>query len=211
MTTWVIIPVKALDQAKMRLAKAMTPPARAGLVRAMLAHVVTTAQAAPSVDHLTLIGPSRHGLPASLPLLPDPDQGLNPALTAALAHAAAQGATRAIILPADLPQLTTADINRLAATPVQTIAIAPDRHGTGTNALSLPLPAAAGFTFAFGPDSRALHQAETARLGLALEEVHSPGLANDIDHPADLPDAAAMFGEGFVERVDEGVKTPSPH
>ena len=177
----------------MRLASALPPVRRTALVRAMLAHVVTAAQAAQTIDHLCLIGPSRHGLPETLPLLTDPGRGLNPALTAALAHAAAHGAARVLILPADLPLLTTNDINLLAAAPAGTIAIAPDRHGTGTNALSLPLPAAAGFTFAFGSDSCALHHAEAARLGLRLEEVCSSGLANDVDLPADLPDADALL------------------
>ena len=76
------------------------------------------------------------------------------------------------------------------------VAIAPDRHGRGTNALSLPLPEAEGFTFAFGPDSFALHNLEAARLGLKIEEIHSPGLACDIDEPADLPDAAGLMDKG---------------
>ena len=81
MTTWAIIPVKALEHAKMRLSGVLTAPARAALVQAMLAHVVATVQAAHGVDHLTLIGPARHklpaGLPTDLPLLADPGKGLN--------------------------------------------------------------------------------------------------------------------------------------
>ena len=73
--------------------------------------------------------------------------------------------------------------------------IAPDRHGVGTNGLSLPLPAARGFRFAFGDDSFALHQAEAARLGLIVEVIHSPTLAKDIDVPADLADADRLLGE----------------
>jgi len=106
----------------------------------------------------------------------------------------AEGIARLLILPADLPQLSARDIELLAATPAGEIAISPDRHGTGTNALSLPLPQAAGFAFAFGPDSFAAHHAEAERLGLRIGEVHSSGLAKDIDMPEDLPDAAGLTG-----------------
>ena len=81
----------------------------------------------------------------------------------------------------------------LAAAPAGEIAIASDRHGTGTNAISLPLPEAEGFSFAFGPDSFARHQAEADRLGLRIEEIRSPGLARDIDEPEDLPDAESLL------------------
>ena len=98
------------------------------------------------------------------------------------------------MLFADLPLLTRHDVELLAAAPAETIAMAPDRHGTGTNALSLPLPAARGFTFCFGPDSFALHHAEADRLGIRIEQVRSQGLARDVDMPEDLPDAAGLMG-----------------
>ncbi len=107
--------------------------------------------------------------PMNIPLLDDPGTGLNPALHSALAQIAGKGADRMIVLFADLPRLTTQDVQLLAAAPPGTIAIAPDRHGTGTNALSLPLPEAKAFTFAFGADSYALHHAEAERLGLPVE------------------------------------------
>jgi 2-phospho-L-lactate/phosphoenolpyruvate guanylyltransferase len=160
----------------------------------MLRHVVGAAQAADHVQHVALLGPSRLGLPETIPLIADPGGGLNPALHTALEQIASENADRLIVLFADLPLLTTHEVQLLAAAPPVTIAIAPDRHGTGTNALSLPLPAARGFTFAFGPDSFALHHAEAERLGIALEEIHSLGLARDVDVPEDLPDAAGLMG-----------------
>lgn len=155
----------------------------------MLAHVVRTAQDAANVAQVCVLGPSRHGLPESLCLLADPGGGLNAALHAGLAAAQAGGATRLLVLPADLPQLSRQDVELLAAAPAGSMAIAPDRHGTGTNALSLPLPAASAFRFAFGADSFAAHHDEALRLGLTIETIHSQTLARDIDCPEDLPDA----------------------
>jgi 2-phospho-L-lactate guanylyltransferase len=195
MTSWVIIPVKGPDEGKKRLAGVLDAPARTALVKAMLERVVVAAQGACKAGTICLVGTSRHGLPESLPLLPDPGEGLNPALTSAFSAARDDGARQVLILFADLPQITTLDIELLLAAPEGQIAIAPDRHGTGTNALCLPLPAARDFAFAFGPDSFAAHNREAARLGLGIEEVHSRGLARDVDEPDDLPDAGALMGD----------------
>ncbi len=161
----------------------------------MLRHVVRVAQAASHVRQVALLGPSRLGMAEDIPLLADPGTGLNPALQSVMAAMAREGADRLIVLFADLPKLKAQDVELLASAPPGTVAIAPDRHGTGTNALSLPLPEAQGFTFAFGPDSFALHHAEAERLGINLEVIHSQGLARDIDVPEDLPDVAGLIGE----------------
>lgn len=196
MSCWLIIPVKPPQQAKSRLSEVLGEDQRAALAQAMLRHVLGAAQAARGVDHVALLGPSRLGAPESVPLLADPGRGLNPAIHAALEHVSAKGAGRMVVLFADLPGLTTEDAERLAAVPSDHIAIAPDRHGTGTNALSLPIPAAKGFTFAFGPDSFARHRAEAGRVGLGIDEVHSPGLARDVDVPEDLADARHLTRPG---------------
>lgn len=183
MTTWVAIPIKAPDACKTRLAPALSDAARRALVADMLRHVVEAAEGAGEVR---LVGPSRHGLPETIGLLADPGGGLNAALAAALAQALAAGATRLVVLAADLPRLTPGDVQALAAQAPSVLAVAPDRAGSGTNALSLPLPQARGFRFQYGPDSFARHGAEAARLGLALEAIRSPTLGLDIDQPGDL-------------------------
>lgn len=195
MTCWLIIPVKPPAEAKSRLSEVLDESARGALAEAMLRHVLGAAQGASGVDQVALLGPSRLGAPDDVQLLADPGLGLNPAVQSALAHVAGQGADRMIVLFADLPQLATSDVASLAQVPKGTIAIAPDRHASGTNALSLPIPEAKGFTFAFGPDSFALHRAEAGRLGLRIVELRSPGLARDVDMPEDLADAQGLSGE----------------
>jgi 2-phospho-L-lactate/phosphoenolpyruvate guanylyltransferase len=195
-TCWLVIPVKQPDQAKGRLAGVLSQAERLRLTDVMLRHVVSAAQGAEQVDHVALLGPSRLGLELSIALLADPGLGLNSALQVSLAHVASQNAERLIILFADLPRVTAEEVTRLATTPAGMLAIAPDRHNTGTNALSLPLPAAIHFTFAFGPDSFALHRAEAERLGIALEVLQSDGLARDVDTPEDLADAAGLMEAG---------------
>jgi 2-phospho-L-lactate/phosphoenolpyruvate guanylyltransferase len=73
------------------------------------------------------------------------------------------------------------------------VAIVPDRHGTGTNALLLCPPDAIGP--AFGLRSRERHSARAAARGhqVAIEEVASLGL--DLDTPEDLRALAALLAE----------------
>ncbi|MEO5586705.1 MAG: 2-phospho-L-lactate guanylyltransferase [Novosphingobium sp.] len=192
MTIWVVIPVKAPDLGKQRLAEVLDETARSALVRAMLGKVIQAAQAAVTTGQALILGPSSHGY--DLALLDDPGKGLDAALTSALADAERGGASRVVFVAGDLPQVTAREVELLSLAPKNAVAIAPDRHGTGTNAISLPLPAARGFTFAFGPDSFALHSGEVRRMDLELEVIQSHGLMRDIDEPADLPDAAGLAG-----------------
>jgi 2-phospho-L-lactate/phosphoenolpyruvate guanylyltransferase len=194
MTCWAVIPVKATPDSKSRLAAVLDAKTRQALASAMLARVVEAASGARNIAQVCLLGPSQAGLP-ELALLADPGGGLNAAVQSALAEVAAQNVGRVVFVHADLPMITAQDLELLAAAPSGEIAIASDRHGTGTNAISLPLPEARGFSFAFGPDSFAQHHAEAERLGLKVEEIRSQGLARDVDDPADLPDA-----EGLLKR-----------
>jgi 2-phospho-L-lactate guanylyltransferase len=109
-----------------------------------------------------------------------------------------------VLIAADLPRLTPRDVEWLAGAADGGLAIAPDRHRTGTNALSLPLPAANGFTFAYGLDSFQAHDAEACRLKLEIEVIDSPGLARDVDVPEDLQDAAGIWtADVWPERSGE--------
>ncbi len=143
------------------------------------------------MTEVRLLG-ARHGCDLAVGLLPDLREGLNANLHAGLDYAKRAGARRVLVLAGDLPLLTADDVRQMVNVPSGTVVIAPDRHGRGTNALSLPLPQADEFVFAFGPDSLRRHAQEATRLGLLMTAIHSPGLARDIDEPEDLPDAAAL-------------------
>lgn len=192
MTTWALIPIKARGAGKTRLAAVLSDGERDGLVEAMLAHVVSVAG---SIVRTIVVGPARGGVAANLERIEDSAGGLNAALDHALAQVAARhdAPSRLIVIPADLPCLTADEIERLAQIPFGCLGIAPDRHGRGTNGLSLPLPAATGFRFHFGTDSAALHCAEAKMLGLNAVTITAPGLEKDIDEPGDLADAVHLF------------------
>jgi 2-phospho-L-lactate guanylyltransferase len=70
------------------------------------------------------------------------------------------------------------------------VAVVPDRHGEGTNALLVSPPAIV--EPAFGPDSRATHRAEALAAGATYLELGGP-LALDVDTRADLLLAGASL------------------
>gem|GEM_PF-537568 len=111
--------------------------------------------------------------------------GLNAALVAARQHLG--DATAMLVLLADLPLLTAADIAALCERlpPGGPAAvIAPDRHERGTNALLLRPPQV--LPFCFGADSLARHINAARQAQLPLTFYRSPGTAFDLDTVADL-------------------------
>jgi len=181
----VLIAVKERARSKTRLADALSPPARIELVRSMLTAVLSAARSAQTVHQVIVISPERDCIPAEVPVLADTGESLNGALMQAHAMLREFGCREVVILPADLPKITHTEIDALVrAGRAGGFAIAPDAAGVGTNALCLVSPEP--FHFQFGLDSRRLHVQEAQRMGLSPQVVRLPGLALDVDSPADL-------------------------
>lgn len=184
-----IVPVKALERAKSRLASALTPPERRQLVVELLGRVLS-ALARSSVARTWVVSPDPTVLAlaaarGATPLV-DLAQDLNGALEQARDAARAAGAEAILVLPADLPLVTPADVAAMAALLAggADIALAPDAAGRGTNALALRAAAALPFSFGAGSAERHLRLAATA--GLAARTYHAPSLALDVDDPVAL-------------------------
>lgn len=193
MTCWAVIPVKPPPERKSRLAATLDAGRRDALVLRMARHVAEAASRTEGIDRVAFVARGAEGLPEGFEVLPDAGGGLNAAVAGAFARLA--GASRVIVIAGDLPLVTPEELKALAIAGAGTAVIAPDRHGTGTNALSLPLPAASGFKFAFGPGSYAKHCDAIRQSELEMAVVRRDGLARDIDEPADLGDAAALIGQ----------------
>jgi 2-phospho-L-lactate/phosphoenolpyruvate guanylyltransferase len=181
----VLIAVKERARSKTRLATALPPQARIELVRSMLAVVLSAAESAQTVHQVIVISPERDCVPAEVPVLADTGESLNSALMQAHALVRGFGCSEVVILPADLPKISSVEIDALVqAGRAGGFAIAPDAAGVGTNALCLVGTAA--FQFHFGLDSRRLHLQEAQRMGLSPQVVRLPGLEFDVDSPDDL-------------------------
>jgi len=200
---WAIIPVKRLHDSKQRLARILSPSERADLIHATFSHLLDIlAMVEPiarvlviSVDERVLATATEKGGEVLREMLPE--QGafsLNTAVSQAIAHATAQKATAALILPADLPFAQPADIHALLNVAgygrmrnengrLPTIVLSSDEDGTGTNALIIPLPTP--FHFQYGKGSYQKHTKEATQLGFAVKTIHAPNLQFDLDTEAD--------------------------
>ena len=191
MPIWALVPVKPFLRSKSRLAGVLSPDERADLSRGFLSHALDVLAQVPEISQVLVV--SRD--PAALALARDlhahtvteagaPD--LNRALTRATQAALVERAGAVLILPTDLPLLAVADVQTLIAEDGAgpQVALAPDRHGTGTNALFVRPPGL--ITYAFGPDSFQRHRALAQAAGATVRVCHLAGLALDVDQPEDL-------------------------
>jgi 2-phospho-L-lactate guanylyltransferase len=198
-----LIPLKRFGAAKQRLLGALDRRQRAALVKAMLADVLDATEAATAIERVIVVsGEGRaervalgHARRAETPLevLRDPDDaGHREAATLGIIRALALGADCVALLPGDCPMLDPAELDAaLERMRPGRVAVVPDRHGTGTNALLLsPADAIAP---GFGPDSCARHVERAERRGLAVAVEPLGSLALDLDTPDDLTALAAAL------------------
>jgi 2-phospho-L-lactate guanylyltransferase len=195
MSGWVaVVPRKASGEPKSRLAEFLGEPTRSALVNAMAAHVLDVVARVERVQRVLILGAPVRNL-RSVPVLPDCGRGLNAELASTRA---ALPATSILVVHADLPLLAADDIDALLdAAETSGAALAPDRHGSGTNAVALSpyVP----FAFEFGPGSLARHIGQPVH---DLRIVDRPGLAIDVDEFQDLELAAAAGARSCREALE---------
>jgi 2-phospho-L-lactate/phosphoenolpyruvate guanylyltransferase len=191
-----IVPVKRFAAAKQRLAQAIGPPGRAALIKAMLADVLDAICETELIERVIVVtGEGRaekialhraQRVRTPIEVFRDPaDAGHSEAATLGIVRAKALGAEAVALLPGDCPLLDAAELDAaLARMRADSIAVAPDRHGTGTNALLMCPPGA--IAPGFGPGSRERHAERGARRDLAVSIEEIPSLALDLDTADDL-------------------------
>ena len=185
-----VVPVKRFAAAKRRLGDALGTPAREAVLEAMLRDVLAAISRAEEIEGTIVVTeePIATELAADAGaevLAEDAGRGHPDAAAAGARRAAAGGAEAVAMLPGDCPLLDPAELDGLlAGLEPPCIAIVPDRHGTGTNGLVLSPPDA--IAPAFGPDSRARHEALAAEAGVPARTEPLPSLALDLDTPDDL-------------------------
>jgi 2-phospho-L-lactate/phosphoenolpyruvate guanylyltransferase len=190
MRTIAILPVKSFNAAKQRLAGMLGAGSRQALAQAMFSDVLTTLRHVPGLDAVAVVTSDRVAESAALgervQVLRDTEQtGQSAATLIGIRYAQAAGYERVLLVPGDTPLVDPQDVGRLLG--VETaVAIVPDRHGTGTNALLISPPDAIAPSFGPGSFERHVVAARAAAVGYSIERV--PGLMFDVDTPDDLAD-----------------------
>jgi len=185
MSIWAIVPIKALDRAKQRLAPALDASDRRRLARAMCDDVLAALTAVRGLDGIAVVTGESDLVPAGMRRFDDRGDGLNAALARTAVALEADGATAILSLAADLPLASRDEIEMvLAAGRTAPVVIVPDRQESGTNALMLSPPTR--MAPAFGAASLARHTARARALGLDPVVLRLPGLGFDVDDAAAL-------------------------
>jgi 2-phospho-L-lactate guanylyltransferase len=194
----VVIPAKALPEAKSRLLAASPDgAAHRRLVEAIRADTLSAARATPDVARI-LVVTDRTGEPGALVQI---EPGLNAALREAFDHAARTWPDDGIAaLVGDLPALRSDELRAaLSAAATHPRSFVPDAPGTGTTLLAVT----PGTTLdpQFGTGSAARHAAAAARIDAGPSVRHDVDTAEDLREAAILglgPATAAVLGQSDV-------------
>jgi 2-phospho-L-lactate/phosphoenolpyruvate guanylyltransferase len=186
-----IVPVGSLERAKSRLGAVLDAEERRDLVLRLADQTIRVVVDTPGVTETLVVTPDDEvrdlASKAGARAIRQRSRGLNDGLREARGEAMAGGATAVLILPIDLPQITSAAISGLLETAGRQhpplVVIVGDRHGRGTNALLLAPPDV--IDVHFGGDSHDAHVEAAAEAGAALLELDGP-LSIDLDTPDDL-------------------------
>lgn len=191
MSLWAVIPVKPLRSGKSRLAGVLSTDNRENLNQKLLSRTIQRLNAVPEIDQTVVISYD----PAALRLSREfgirtvqenRNTNINNALRKATLAARGFNASKLLIIPADLPFISSRDIqlmiNLLSQAPE--IIIVPDRRMSGTNALLInPIGI---LDYDFGSLSFRKHIEQAERKKIHVEIYNNDNLAFDLDLPEDL-------------------------
>ncbi|MBD5802205.1 2-phospho-L-lactate guanylyltransferase [Azoarcus sp. Aa7] len=197
MSCWALIPIKLPALGKGRLAGVLGPGERQRLIRAMLDRVLDALLGSSLIERIAIVTPAANLTSRPVEVLPDCGLGLNGSVQQAALALADRGASELVVMHGDLPLARPEDIDELVLRGRQSgLGLAPDRARVGTNAIYLE--AGSDFRFQFGTQSFPIHVAEALRCGLVPAIVERPGLAFDVDLPADLARFARPLGQSLT-------------
>ena len=196
-----VVPMKPLNRSKTRLASVLSEQQRADLSLSMFSRVIAAANAALGI--VWVVGGDdavRHTAERLGALWrEDPGEDLNDSLSIAFDEACKKGLSP-IYLPADLPFVTAADIEKVvhASGGGETLTLSPAQQDGGTNAMLVPrcLP----FPPLLGKDSFSLHKRQATSQGIPYAVCLSEGLGLDLDTPDDLA-LCDKIQPGFASRM----------
>ena len=195
MSLAIVVPVRAFDLGKSRLAALFDPNERESLARAMAETVVTAPSSADDSgveffvvcddDRISTWARQRGARPLHVTAT-----GLNAALSAARDSILASTSCDWIaIAHADLPlahDLAATLTAYTTRTGGDVVLIAPDRRRDGSNVVVVPRHLFGRWEFRYGPGSFAAHCALAESLDAAVVVIDDPRLATDVDTVDDL-------------------------
>jgi 2-phospho-L-lactate guanylyltransferase len=187
---WAAVPVKEFTGAKQRLAALLTPAQREILAATMLEDVLAALAGAHRLGGILVntVEPRAVALARRYGgrVVTDGARDGHTGAVLGMARVLAAEGRDMLALPGDIPHVTAAEIDTVvsSARPASSFTIVPAHDAQGSNAVLCAPPGAVPLRF--GDDSYFPHLAAARRCGIEPTIVRLPGIALDIDHPADL-------------------------
>lgn len=189
---WAVVPVKAFNLAKQRLAPAYAPELRHELARVMLEDVLDTLTRVAGLAGIVVVTADpeaaklarRHGAVVFDEAV---GGGLNDAVAAAARRLAGEGRAGMLAVAGDLPRITAYEVEALLAFHGgrrRGLTLVPAHDREGTNALIMTPPDAMPPSFGLGSFARHLVGGHAAGLEPLALPLSSLGL--DLDRPQDV-------------------------
>lgn len=201
----ILIPVKNLATAKQRLASLLSQPLRTELAQAMLLDVAEALASWENRPEISIVSSDPFAVDLAhhfnFEIIPDTaNRSETDAIEMATRVCESRGADHTLVIPADVPLIRASELEKIQdAAPEQGSVLSPAADGRGTNA-AFRRPAAL-FPLRFGNDSFKPHFAAARATGKPCTVLFLPGIALDVDNPADLRQLAAAPGQTRAQRL----------
>jgi FO synthase len=186
-----VVPVKLFSWTKQRLTPLLSADERAALARAMLEDVLAALTRAPSLAGVLVVtsDPTAAAVAeaAGARVMPDTvNAGTTPAVAAAARYLESAGHSGMLVIPADVPRITAADVEAILAAhgPAPSATLVAASSDGGTNALACSPPQA--LPPAFGEASFRRQRDAALACGLATTVLALERVGQDVDRPDDV-------------------------
>ena len=184
----VLLPVKNFKESKQRLVSALDAKTREGLARAMLRDVLGVLARARAARRVVVFTAADEVIQMARPfgfevVVEKSVDGHSAAVNQMVDELSVTSA-RILSIAADLPRLTSSEIDFALNAASEPVTFIPSRDWTGTNGVLFIPPARIAMEYGEGSFRRHLSKARAA--GIRSDVMDLPGFAFDIDTPADL-------------------------
>lgn len=201
----ILIPVKDLRYAKARLGDVLVQSERTELAQAMIHDILQTLASWNNRPEVAVVSGDSFACELAaeygFQVIPDPENcSETAAIEMATEYCVARGSKFTLVIPGDIPLIRVTELRRIfEAAPARGSVLVPAADGHGTNAV-LRTPANL-FPLRFGNDSFLPHLAAARATSLPCITLKLPGIALDIDNPADLQQLATAAGDTRSQRL----------
>jgi 2-phospho-L-lactate guanylyltransferase len=220
---WAVVPVKLFAHAKRRLMPLLSFHERRMLAGAMLGDVLSALVRAPCLAGV-LVVTGEHSAEAmaqavgAVVLNDSENAGMTAAVDKAARRLADVGRSGMLVIPADVPLITTADVETIVLVhrAAPSVTLVPAGNDGGTNALACSPPRAVPCRF--GEDSLREHRKAARVGGIVAQILRLERVGHDIDRPGDLAkfllrpsptrSYAYLVSSGIAERLRGPYRDP---